>query len=264
MDYQRYSILYPMNIIDTHCHLDFKIFDADREAVIRRARRDGVSGFVIPGVEWRTWDVLLEICQSSSDLHCALGLHPMFLQQHENWHVNELESYISEHKPVAVGEIGLDFYDRKHTDRQIELFEMQLGVAQDVQLPVILHVRKAHEEVLACLKKFRIKAGIVHAFNGSVQQAERYLQYNFKFGFGGMLTYQRSTKLRKLASELSLESIVLETDSPDMAVEQHRGERNSPEYLPYCLKALAEIRNISLERVAELTTSNAQEVLELD
>ena len=146
-------------------------------------------------------------------------------------------------------------------DRQIEIFERQLAVACDAQLPVILHVRKAHEEVLACLRKYNVKAGIVHAFNGSLQQAERYLQYSFKFGFGGMLTYERSSKLRKLASQLPLETIVLETDSPDMTVEQHRGERNSPEYLPYCLQALARIKMTAPEVIAEITMANAKEVL---
>ena len=260
---QRYSILCAMKMIDTHCHLDFDAFSADRDAVTGRARDAGVHGFVIPAVQRVTWDNLVKLCESSSDYFCALGLHPVFIGHHQNSHLEELKKYISRHQPVAVGEIGLDFYDRKQIDRQTEIFEAQLSIACDTHLPVILHVRKAHEEVLACLKKFRPKAGIVHAFNGSMQQAERYLQYNFKFGFGGMLTYERSTKLRGLASELPLETIVLETDSPDMTVEQHRGERNSPEYLPYCLQALAEIRKMQPEEIAKITTGNAQQALGL-
>ena len=250
-----------MKMIDTHCHLDFGAYDADRDAVIRRARQAGVQGFVVPAVQRDTWDNLIELCCTSSDLFFALGLHPMFIRHHEIQHTENLKEYIMHHKPVAVGEIGLDFYDRSQTDWQTEIFERQLAIACDAQLPVILHVRKAHEEVLACLKKFKPKAGIVHAFNGSLQQAERYLQYNFKFGFGGMLTYDRSTKLRHLAINLSVETIVLETDSPDMTVEQHRGERNSPEYLPYCLKALSDIKKIEVDKLAEITTYNAQEVL---
>jgi TatD DNase family protein len=250
-----------MKMIDTHCHLDFDAFDADREGVVRRARHAGIESMLIPAVQRDTWDNLIKLCNSSSNLYSALGLHPLFIHHHENKHIRDLEDYINQHQPVAVGEIGLDFYDRSKADRQTEIFELQLGVACDAQLPVILHVRKAHEEVLACLKKFNVKAGIVHAFNGSLQQAERYLQYSFKFGFGGMLTYDRSKKLRKLASQLPLETIVLETDSPDMTVEQHRGERNSPEYLLYCLQALAEIKSMDPEAVAKITTINAQEVL---
>ena len=250
-----------MEMIDTHCHLDFDAYDTDREAVISRACQAGVQGFVIPAVQRATWDNLIELCDSSNHLYSALGLHPMFISHHQDRHIEDLKKYITDYQPVAVGEIGLDFYDRSQMDRQTEIFERQLAIACDVKLPVILHVRKAHEEVLACLKKYEPKGGIVHAFNGSLQQAERYLQYSFKFGFGGMLTYARSSKLRNLASKLPVETIVLETDSPDMTVEQHRGERNSPEYLPYCLRALAEIKKMEPEKLAQITTSNAQEVL---
>ena len=253
-----------MKIIDTHCHLDFDVYDKDREDVLNRAREANVAGFVVPGVQRDSWGKLISFCQSSNDLHYALGLHPMFIDQHDQQHVTDLEDYIINNMPVAIGEIGLDFYDRAHVGKQIDLFEQQLKLACDMNLPVILHVRKAHEEVLACLKKFPVKAGIVHAFNGSLQQADRYLQYNFKFGFGGMLTFERSSKLRKLAHDLPLETIVLETDSPDMTVEQHRGERNSPEYLPFCLQAVAEVKHIDVNKVAQVTTCNAQEVLKLN
>lgn len=254
-----------MRIIDTHCHLDFEQFAPDREDVLKRARNNHVCGFVVPAVKQGSWHSLMSICEQHDDMHYALGMHPMFVAEHEMNHVEELRTVVSHNKPVAIGEIGLDFYDKSlQTDKQIELFELQLQLACEVNLPVILHVRKAHEEILGCLKKFPVVGGIVHAFNGSLQQAERYRSSNFKFGFGGMLTYERSSKLRKLASELPVESIVLETDSPDMTVEQHRGERNSPEYLLYCLQALAEVRGLSPEQLAKQTTENAQNVLNLD
>ena len=253
-----------MKIIDTHCHLDFDAYDKDRNDVLERALAANVAGFVVPGVQRDRWDNLISFCGSSDDLYCALGLHPMFIEQHNQQHVMDLEKYVKDCKPVAIGEIGLDFYDRTYAEKQVDIFEQQLKLACKRDLPVILHVRKAHEEVLACLKKYPVIAGIAHAFNGSLQQAERYLQYNFKFGFGGMLTYERSTKLRKLAQELPLETIVLETDSPDMTVEQYRGERNSPEYLPFCLQAVADVKQLDIERVAQVTTHNAQEVLKLN
>lgn len=250
-----------MKIIDTHCHLDFAAYDEDRESVLKRAREVGVTGFVIPGVQRSSWDQLIEFCSSSNDLHCALGLHPMFINSHNNQHIKDLEQFVTHYQPIAIGEIGLDFYDRSQQDKQIDIFEKQLKLACDIELPVIVHARRAHEEVLTCLKKYPVKSGIAHAFNGSLQQAERYLHYNFKFGFGGMLTYERSTKLRKLAQELPLNTIVLETDSPDMTVEQHRGGRNSPEYLSYCLQALSEIKEVSIDEVASKTTENAKKVL---
>ncbi len=253
-----------MEIIDTHCHLDFAEFEHDRDMVLSRARENGVSGFVVPAVDQSSWHALIRFCKQSKDLHYALGLHPMFIEKHQSEHVDALRECIESNQPVAIGEIGLDFYDRSlHLDKQLSIFEQQLRVACDVGLPVILHVRKAHEEVLACLKEFPAMGGIVHAFNGSLQQAERYQQHNFKFGFGGMLTYKRSSKLRKLAAELPIDAIVLETDSPDMTVEQHRGERNSPEYLPYCLEALAEIKEMPLQKIAQQTSLNACNVLKL-
>lgn len=253
-----------MKIIDTHCHLDFDVFEYDRDDVLHRARENGLCKFVVPGVRQSTWHSLIALCEQSSDMCYALGLHPMFIKAHRLEHIESLRECVANNKPVAIGEIGLDFYDSSLlAERQLTIFEQQLQLACDVGLPVILHVRKAHEEVLGCLKKFPVSGGIVHAFNGSLQQAERYQKYNFKFGFGGMLTYERSSKLRKLAAELSIDSIVLETDSPDMPVEKHRGERNSPEYLPRCLKALAEIRGMSLQQVAQQTSLNACRVLKL-
>jgi len=151
--------------------------------------------------------------------------------------------------------------DRK---RQQALFEAQLECARNAGLPVILHVRKAHEQVLATLKRIRVCGGTAHAFNGSLQQPQQYIELRFRLGFGGRLTYERSSRLRNLARAVPLEAIVLETDAPDMTVAQHQGERNSPEYLIYCLQALAEVRDESLDTVAEVTTRNAREVLGLE
>ena len=250
-----------MESIDTHCHLDFAEFDHDRDQVLLKARANGVINFIVPAVKRASWLSLIEFCSHIDDIYYALGLHPMFFADHKPNDLKELGAFVKEYSPLAVGEIGLDFYaDHASKQQQIEYFEQQLEIASDAALPVILHVRKAHEEILASLKKIRVVGGIVHAFNGSLQQAERYQSLNFKFGFGGMLTYERSNKLRKLAKELPLETIVLETDSPDMTVSQHHGERNSPEYLPHCLHALAQVREQSADIIAMQTTANAQQI----
>jgi TatD DNase family protein len=166
---------------------------------------------------------------------------------------------------VAIGEIGLDYYvDGLDRSGQQSLFEAQLAIARDANLPVILHVRKSHDAVLATLRRIPVRGGICHAFNGSLQQAAQYIEMGFRLGFGGMLTFERSVKLRALARELPVESLVLETDAPDMTVAQHRGERNSPEYLPYCLDALASVRDEDTTELARITTANAREVLNLD
>ncbi len=253
-----------MQLIDTHCHLDFDEFEHDREAVLQRSRANGLKAFVIPAVRRATWESLIALSDQAQDIYYALGLHPLFVDSHDPVHVTDLRRYLEDSQAVAVGEIGLDFSDKSlQFDKQISLFEQQLKLACDVGLPVILHVRKAHDEVLQRLKKFPVVGGIVHAFNGSFQQAELYIQSHFKFGFGGMLTYARSTKLRRLARDLPMDAIVLETDSPDMTVEQHRGERNSPEYLIHCLHSLAEERQMSEKEVALQTTINASQVLGL-
>jgi len=254
-----------MEIIDTHCHLDVTQFDTDRQAVLASARAAGVAGMVVPGVEAKGWDGLWNLCAMEPDLFPALGLHPVYLEQHCESDLEALESLLASRRPVAIGEIGLDYFvnDLDRT-RQQSLFDAQLAIARAAGLPVILHVRKAHDQVLAALRRTRVPGGIAHAFNGSLQQAQHYIELGFKLGFGGMLTYERSTRLRTLACSLPLEVLVLETDAPDLVVSQHRGERNSPEYLPYCLAALAEVRGEPAERVAQQTSANARAVLALD
>ena len=254
-----------MELIDSHCHIDVADFDDDREAVLQRARELGVTGLVVPGICAADWGTLLALCSSHAGLFPALGLHPVFMQQHAAGDVDTLQGLLEEHAVVAIGEIGLDYFvsglDRAS---QQSLFEAQLAVARDANLPVILHVRKSHDAVLETLRRIPVRGGICHAFNGSLQQAARYIEMGFRLGFGGMLTFERSVKLRALARELPVEALVLETDAPDMTVAQHRGERNSPEYLPYCLSALASVRGADTEELARITTANTREVLNLD
>ncbi len=253
-----------MNLIDTHCHLDVSEFDADRDAVLARAHTAGVGRIVVPAVEAGGWDGLLALCRREAGLYPALGLHPVYLEQHRDQDLAALEQRLTDDRPVAVGEIGLDYFvSELDRDRQQQLFEAQLALARDAGLPVILHVRKAHDQVLAALRRMRVPGGIAHAFNGSLQQAQIYLELGFKLGFGGMLTFERSNKLRRLARELPLEAMVLETDAPDLPPASHRGQRNSPEYLPECLAALAEVRGEDPAEVAAQTTRNAVEVLRL-
>lgn len=251
-----------MEIIDTHCHLDVADFDLDRDNVLARCRSQGVTKIIIPAIEAKTWPFLLELCQSNNALYPALGLHPVFISQHRTDDIADLEAFIEKKSPVAVGEIGLDFYLKElDKQKQLELFEQQLLVAKNHKLPVILHVRKAHDQVLRLLDKVKVKGGFCHAFNGNIQQAEKYIALGFKLGFGGTLTYANSTKIHALAKALPLESIVLETDAPDMVVESHRGQRNSPEYITDSLMALASIRNEDVNFIAQQTTRNANDII---
>ncbi len=251
-------------IVDTHCHLDFTEFDHDRLTVINRARQAGVSDIVIPGVKRKSWPRVVELAQLQPRLYYALGLHPVFLHEHREQDLVALDQELFEPGAIAVGEIGLDFYQRDlDRERQRTLFREQLHIAGTHNLPVILHVRKAHDETLCELDKTGVAAGIVHAFNGSLQQGLKYVEMGFKLGFGGMLTYEHSRKLRRLAKELPLSSMVLETDAPDMVVSSHRGARNSPEYLPCVLETLSYVRCESAEQIAAATSANAFAVLGL-
>lgn len=251
-----------MEIVDTHCHLDVSDFDQDRLDVLQHCHELGISKIIIPAIESKTWPNVLELCESEKGLYPALGLHPVFLEQHQADDIDKLEKLLEKFTPVAIGEIGLDFYIKElDQQQQIKLFEAQLQIAKNNNLPVILHIRKAHDLVLQSLKKIKVKGGFCHAFNGTLQQAEKYIGLGFKLGFGGTLTYENSTKIHKLAKSLPLEAIVLETDAPDMVVESHRGQRNSPEYIVDALSALAKIRNESIELIAEQTSRNADDVI---
>lgn len=250
-----------MRLYDTHCHLDVEAFDADRDAVIARARDVGVRDFLVPGIHRGEWPALVELCRREASCHPALGLHPVYLSRHTDRHIAELDAWLERERPAAVGEIGLDFAMKDlDRDRQVSLFEAQLALARDHQLPVVLHCRKAHDAILAGLKRIPVPGGTCHAFNGSIQQAYDYIDLGFKLGFGGMLTYERSSKLRRLAAELPLDAIVLETDAPDLTVASHQYQRNSPEYLPEVLTALAEVRGTDPAEIAAATTANAEQL----
>ncbi len=253
-----------MQLFDTHCHIDVEEFDDDRVQVLQAARSVGVRDLLVPAVMRSTWPGLVALCAADAHLHAALGMHPVYLNRHRPEDVDALADAVASQPPLAIGEIGLDWYV-PGLDRQVQqrLLEDQLAVAEASHLPVVLHVRKAHDAMLNTLKRFRLNGGFCHAFNGSIQQAERYLEMGFRLGFGGMLTFERSTRLRRIAAQLPLQAIVLETDAPDMTVASHRYERNSPAYLPEVLETLARLCDLPAPVVAEQTTRNAREVLGL-
>lgn len=247
-----------MNIIDTHCHIDLPVFDTDREVVLNTCEKLGIQQIIVPAIQASWWDSLLTITNKHKQLYPALGLHPVFIHQHQLDDLDKLESLVRANASVAIGEIGLDFYI-KDTDKekQILFFSRQLEIAEKYKLPVILHARKSHDDILNILKTKSIIGGSCHAFNGSLEQAKRYIDLGFKLGFGGTMTYPHSRKIHDLAKKLPLDSIILETDAPDMSGYQHKGERNQPDFIIDALQALAEIKSIDQQIIAEQTTANA-------
>ena len=253
-----------MQTIDTHCHLDLELFDTDRKKILSHCHTLGIYKIFIPAIRSATWDKLLQLCDEHRNLYPMLGLHPMFIVQHNEQDLQKLRTYVAQHSPCAIGEIGLDFFIKNnYPEKQMDFFSEQLNIAQQHNLPIVLHVRKAHQQVLKILEQRNVMGGIVHAFSGSIQEAERYIKLGFKLGFGGMLSYSHSRKLRQLAIQLPLTAIVLETDAPDMSGQKHHGQRNRPEYLLECLETLSSLREESIEAIARQTTENANSVFQI-
>ena len=266
--------------VDTHAHLDAAEFDADRTDVHRRTRAAGVVSCVIPAIEAANFDTVRLLAHAQQDAY-ALGIHPLYTPQATEAHLAQLDEdlYTHRHDPrlIAVGEIGLDgFVPALNTPealaKQQQFYKAQLKLAQQHQLPVILHVRRSADLLLKGLRDTPVVGGIAHAFNGSVQQAQAFIDLGFKLGFGGALTYERALQLRRLATELPLSAIVLETDAPDIpphclyttadqrAAGQPQG-RNEPAELPRIAQVLANLRGISLSELAAATCANARQAL---
>jgi len=254
-----------MELIDTHSHIDLEVFSADFNEVLTSARQAGVIAQILPGIYRAGWKRILSLCSMEKDLYPAIGLHPMYLQCHEAEDLNALRRHALSGKLKAIGEIGLDYFI-KDSDRSAQqaLFEAQLGIAADAALPVLLHVRKAHDQVQATLRRTRFgHGGIVHAFSGSLQQAEHYLKLGFLISICGTITYDRATRIRAVAAKLPLQSLVLETDSPDIPPAAYRGQRNSPGYLPSILSSLSDLRSEPAKLIAGQTTLNARNLFRL-
>jgi len=254
-----------MELIDTHSHIDLPLFADDFHQVLARARQAGVVAQVLPGVHRGGWQRILDLSAAEKDLYPAIGLHPMFLKYHGENDLELLRKHARSGQLKAIGEIGLDYYlEGADRSTQQELFEAQLDIAAESGLPVLLHVRKAHDQVQATVRRCGYAGGgIVHAFSGSLQQAEHYLKLGFLISICGTITYDRAIRIRSVASQIPLQSLVLETDSPDIPPMAHHGQRNSPEYLPEIVFAIAELRSESVERIAEQTTVNARSLLGL-
>nr|WP_245227081.1 TatD family hydrolase [Pseudomonas sp. PvP028] len=255
-------------MIDTHTHLDFADFDADRAQVLDNCLALGVQRMVVLGVYQRNWQRLWELTEANLALYAAFGMHPVYIDEHRTAHLNELGDWLTRLKGhpqlCAVGEIGLDYYvEQPDRARQQALFDAQLQLANDFNLPALLHVRRSHAEVIATLKRHGPKrSGIIHAFAGSREEAREYIRLGFKLGLGGAATWPQALRMHRVIAELPLDSVVLETDSPDMAPAMHPYQRNSPQHLPDICEALAGLMKISPERLAQVSTDNACELFD--
>lgn len=243
--------------IDSHCHFDFDLFDSDREEHWQFLQRWGCAGLLIPGVVARDWQRLVSLCDSKPWAY-ALGLHPYFLDQHREEDVTQLKLLCQVNGPIAIGEFGLDFALPEATfPVQIDLCEQQFNLAQELRLPVILHVRKSYDEIAGMVRRLGFdQGGIVHAFSGSVQQGKALIKLGFLLGIGGAVSHSRATKLRKTIAQLPLGSLVLETDSPDMRPAFWGEPRNSPISLLLLAQIVASIKLCVLDDVILSSNNN--------
>ncbi|WP_051258719.1 TatD family hydrolase [Chitinibacter tainanensis] len=245
----------PISFIDSHCHLDAPEFDADRDAVVARSRAAGVTQWLVPAVSAATFASTRQM-QVQYGAWIAYGLHPIYVHTHRDEHLDLLRAQLAQGEAIAVGEIGLDFFvPGLDANRQIALFEAQLKLARDFDLPVIVHIRRSQDQVLKYLRKWRVKGGIAHAFNGSEQQAYEFIKLGFALGFGGAMTYSGSQRIRRLAQTLPLEHIVLETDAPDIPPSWLAGPppgRNEPAQLREIANTLAVLRAQSVFDIAQI------------
>lgn len=261
--------------IDSHCHLDAPEFDADRAAVVARARTAGVDQVVIPAVGAFDFDVARELAHAYGYAY-GLGIHPLYVMQAQEQDLTLLAQLLEQHRDdprlVAIGEIGLDFFvPGLDPARQEFFYAEQLKLARRFALPVILHVRKSADQLLRGLRRIAVPGGIAHAFNGSAQQARTFVELGFRLGFGGTLTFDRSLQIRRLAAQLPESALVLETDAPDIpphwlyktADERAAGatSRNEPAELPRIAESLAVLRGWTLEQTAAITRANTRAAL---
>ena len=253
-----------IELFDSHSHLDVAEFDSDRDDVLAHARAAGVTHQVVPAIGVAGFAKLRDLCSTEAGLHPAYGLHPMFLADHRPEHLDELATWIQRERPVAVGECGLDFYvEGLDAETQRKYFRRQLELAREFDLPVVLHARRAVDEVIATLRSVGSLRGVVHSFSGSVEQAQQLWKMGFCVGLGGPITYPRARRLRELVATMPLEFLLLETDSPDQPLHGHQGQRNEPALLTEVCACVATLRNVDPADIAAATTRNAESLFAL-
>ena len=255
-------------MIDTHCHLDGEEFREDLEAVVARAKEVGVQAIGVPAIDLKSSVFVISLCERYPGFcYPMLGLHPEEVKA--NWKVQlaGIKMDVAAIEPVAIGEVGLDFYwSREFEKEQLEAFEEQVKLAVEMKLPLMIHCRKAQNEMVAILKRYKdqLHGGIFHCFTGNALEAQELLQFEgFALGIGGVLTFKKSHLPEVLAQNVPLSRIVLETDAPYMAPVPKRGERNEPAFVAYVLKRLAEAYGVSEEEVERQTNANCEKILNI-
>ncbi len=253
------GVEYHVRIIDSHCHLDDPRFDDNRLEVINRAVANEVSAIVVPATTAQTWSRSRGVAESNPGVYWTAGLHPYFLDQHQPVHLAQLRAEIEQHRPIAIGECGLDFFLRG-LDPKMQRFYFieQLKIASDNGLPVVVHARKSVDQVTQTLRAFPDVRAQIHSYPGSEQQAQRLIENGHMISIGSRVLFDQSVRFQKMISRLPLASLLVETDAPDQPGPDHRGQLNEPAFVREVVSKLAELRQVDAEIIAEKTTLNAE------
>jgi TatD DNase family protein len=259
-------------LVDTHCHLNFDLFDEDRDQVVVRARQAGVERMVNPGVDLETSRSAIQLSMQYPEVYAAVGVHPNDILDWDVCILQQIEALAGNPKVVAIGEIGLDYYwDKTPHDLQQKAFRQQLDLAAALDLPVIIHSRNANPQdpqaildILDILESWQMQAvkhpsplGVLHSFSAGLEAARRAIKLNFLIGITGPVTFRNAPQLRQLVQELPLESLVIETDAPFLSPHPFRGKRNEPGFVKLIADKIAEIHNLPFDEVANITKRNA-------
>lgn len=252
-------------MIDTHCHLDGEEFREDLDAVVTRAREAGVTAIGVPAIDLNSCASVVALCERYAGFcYPMLGLHPEEVKANWKAQLAGIKMVVTSVEPVAIGEVGLDFYwSREFEKEQLEAFEEQVKWAVELKLPLMIHCRKAQNEMVAILKRYKdsLQGGVFHCFTGNAQEAQELLQFDgFALGIGGVLTFKKSHLPEVLPSAVPLDRIVLETDAPYMAPVPMRGQRNEPAFVAHVLRRLAQAYGINEEEVARQTDANVARI----
>lgn len=246
-------------MIDSHCHFDADPFDEERVRHLHQAQLAGVDKIIMPATNSAQWTMLEALSAQFAPLYFALGVHPLFVENaYDLFPAEKLQTLLSHSKCVAIGECGLDYSQADNREAQSKFLHAQCQIAYELDLPIILHCRNAHQPLLEILRQFPKLRGVLHAFSGSKELGFAYIQRGFLLGVGGTITYSRANKTRNAIKELPLQSLLLETDAPYMPLFGRQGAANSPAFLPEIASALAQLKNITVSQVIAATSDNAR------
>ena len=251
--------------MDSHAHLQWKSFEKDRDAVVRRAAKAGVEKIITIGSSLQESRKGVQLAQKYPNVYATVGIHPHNAKSFDKNSMNELKRMADDPKVVAIGEIGLDYYRYLSSKQaQQEAFKAQLLLAEELQLPVVIHDREAHADVLKTLSEFENRIeGVMHCFSGSKEMAAQCIAYGFYLSLAGNVTFPKAVGLQEIAVWLELDKMLVETDCPWLAPQEIRGKRNEPAFLTYTAEKIASLKNASLEKVAAATSKNANDIFTL-